>query len=203
MERFAEITDDIFRGSKPTPNELRGLKDIFGVKKIISLDRQHGEELHSICRQLNLQQILLPIENDFNFKRNLQFLKNNITDLLGNNTPTFVHCYHGKDRTGLAVALFRIQAMGWNPAQALEEAKSFDFGIGVSPKIVKIYQDLIFDYQDSNQLDDHDSNQIVGGLSQQYCLAPLSNGQNVADNFQYGSGYTEVARCSNFPWSIT
>ena len=33
----------------------------------------------------------------------------------------FIHCQHGKDRTGLLAALYRVKYQGWTPEQAHKE----------------------------------------------------------------------------------
>ncbi len=35
--------------------------------------------------------------------------------------PIYVHCEHGKDRTGLVLALYRVRHDGWSPARAAAE----------------------------------------------------------------------------------
>ena len=37
----------------------------------------------------------------------------------------YVHCQHGMDRTGLAVAAYRITAQGWDCERALEELRDY------------------------------------------------------------------------------
>jgi protein tyrosine/serine phosphatase len=37
------------------------------------------------------------------------------------NQPVFIHCEHGKDRTGLIVALYRVFYQGWPKAKAHNE----------------------------------------------------------------------------------
>ena len=46
------------------------------------------------------------------------------------------HCKHGKDRTGLMAALYRVKRQGWTPEDAVAEWKSFggfgtDWGTGI------------------------------------------------------------------------
>jgi protein tyrosine phosphatase (PTP) superfamily phosphohydrolase (DUF442 family) len=41
--------------------------------------------------------------------------------------PTLVHCAAGVNRTGLAVALYRLHVQGWPLAQVLDELRAFDF----------------------------------------------------------------------------
>lgn len=46
-----------------------------------------------------------------------------------NNTPVFVHCERGADRTGTMCAMYRIVVCGWTKQQAIDEMKNggFDF----------------------------------------------------------------------------
>ena len=37
------------------------------------------------------------------------------------NLPAFVHCKHGADRTGTAVALYRIKVQNWDAEEAINE----------------------------------------------------------------------------------
>ncbi|OGN62072.1 MAG: hypothetical protein A3F09_02415 [Chlamydiae bacterium RIFCSPHIGHO2_12_FULL_49_11] len=41
-----------------------------------------------------------------------------------NNLPTFVHCFHGMDRTGLMVAVYRIVVQNWSKEEAIREMKT-------------------------------------------------------------------------------
>jgi protein tyrosine/serine phosphatase len=43
------------------------------------------------------------------------------------NQPVFVHCQHGKDRTGLVAAVYRMEVDGWSEAEAEAEMEAFGF----------------------------------------------------------------------------
>ena len=43
------------------------------------------------------------------------------------NHPIFLHCLHGKDRTGLMVAIFRMARQGWSFDKAYTEMKLCGF----------------------------------------------------------------------------
>jgi protein tyrosine/serine phosphatase len=55
----------------------------------------------------------------------LRFLKI-VTD--SNNTPVFVHCQFGSDRTGTMCAIYRIVIQGWNKDEAIDEMTNGGFG---------------------------------------------------------------------------
>ena len=52
-------------------------------------------------------------------------------------SPVVVHCWHGADRTGAVVALYRMVVQGWTREQAIAELMDPRFGhhAGVYPNI--------------------------------------------------------------------
>ena len=155
IHRFRKVMDGVFRGSAPTPHDLLRLKQDFGIKKIISLDEQAGEKISRACKMLGIKQEKIYINSS---KISLlKLFKHNLGKLLLDGGPTFVHCYHGKDRTGLLIAIFKIKYMGMEPQKALEEAKSLGFGINVPLDWVKLYEKLILHTKPSKDLNNADS----------------------------------------------
>ena len=57
---------------------------------------------------------------------------------------TFVHCLQGKDRTGLMVALYRIQNK-WPAEKAREEAIKLDFGKNLPTEVTRAYMKVMDD----------------------------------------------------------
>lgn len=146
--RFSEvIPGEIFRGGDPSPEDLRTLKYIWGLKRVVSLDLDCGFRINNICDQLNIEHIILPILH-FRSSDQVKQLKDQISDLLSVR-PVYLHCIHGRDRTGLAIALFRI-ANGWSAANALVEAKRFGFPEGLTPPEANLFIKTIMD-EDNGQ----------------------------------------------------
>ncbi len=161
MKNFQEVIPGILRGGLPTPEDIRVLKDIWGVVRIISLDLEAGEKIDPICEKLNIEHLILPIEHDEKYSNenrirdNVKFLSDNIVHLLTDRQPVYIHCIHGKDRTGLAIALYRIKKQGWPAEKALNEAKQMGFGYGLSPEHLKLFTSTILQTKpnDSNRID--------------------------------------------------
>ena len=151
MKRFKEVSPGILRGGAPTIPEISVLKDAWGVKRIISLDLKEGEKIDPTCNKLDIEHLILPIEHgaDYNsdarMKRAVKFLSDNIIDLLTNKQPVYIHCIHGRDRTGLAIALYRIKAENMPIKKAIAEAKSLGFGDGLSPEHFNIFMQALYD----------------------------------------------------------
>lgn len=162
MRNFHRVNKHIFRGGSPSPMDVLHLKDKYGIEKIVSLDAETGKKINRICKLLNIKHDIIPI--DINRKSSLiKFIRQDILNILGGE-KVFVHCVAGKDRTGLAIALYRCKHDHWSCGRALKEAIKYGFGIGVDPKVVKLYMKLIqktcgCDHTDINQAYDIVSNQ--------------------------------------------
>src|SRR5271154_3630194 len=140
IQRLREITPGLYRGSAPDPQDVAHLKDSLGIRKIVSLDQKSGEKINRTCQLLGIKHVRMYIETKADIAK---VLHHNLKKLLIDGGPTFIHCHHGKDRTGLLVALFKCKYMGEKPDKAIQEAKSLGFGLGVDPKIVAMYEKMI------------------------------------------------------------
>jgi protein tyrosine/serine phosphatase len=139
--RFRKVDDNLYRGGAPSIQDVKLLKQL-GIKKIVSLDKEAGEHIDRACKLLHIQHIMLPIEISKRMSL-IKFLNTDIEKLLSDNGPVFVHCAIGRDRTGLAVALYRCKVDGWRPQKAIEEARSFGFGEEIPQSIVNLYTKII------------------------------------------------------------
>lgn len=142
IQRLREVVPGkLYRGSAPSIKDVQNLQKEFGIKKIVSLDEKSGERISRACKLLGINQVKVYIDGSRSSL--LNFLHNNLKELLIDGGPTYVHCQAGKDRTGLACALYKCKYMGDKPEKAIEEAKSLGFGVGVNPTIVKTFEKLI------------------------------------------------------------
>ena len=150
--RFAKVDENLFRGGRPSKEDLQYLKDKCGVQRVVSLDGDVASDIHNTCSMLEFEHIVIPIDGSYP-KENIDKLSNNILDLLGSK-KTYVHCYHGKDRSSMACAMYRI-ASGANVSDALSEAKKFEMGQGLPSEAKKMYYDAVINFskKDSNSAD--------------------------------------------------
>lgn len=123
LPNFHPVTPHLYRGAQPTSEGLLELKKI-GIKTILSLkmfypEKKQAEKLGFQYKQISMKP-WHPEEEDL-----IRFLKI-VTD--EKNTPVFVHCQHGADRTGMLVAIYRISVCGWDKERAIEEMKQKQFG---------------------------------------------------------------------------
>jgi tyrosine-protein phosphatase SIW14 len=122
LPNFARVSDGLYRGAQPTVEGFAELKKM-GVKTIVNLRSAHSDM--ELLEGLGLAYVDIPFkpwhpeEEDV-----LAFLKV-VSD--PRNSPVFVHCQHGADRTGTMVAIYRVAVEGWDMKEAMEELPNFGF----------------------------------------------------------------------------
>jgi protein tyrosine/serine phosphatase len=137
LANLAQISPALYRGAQPTREGFEQLKKM-GVKTIVNLRAYRSDRrklrgsglkyVHLHCRAW------LP-----SGKRLAQFLKI-VRDPA--NHPVFVHCLHGADRTGLAVAAYRVIEQGWSVSDAAKELHQYGFHKRFFPQILRYLKSL-------------------------------------------------------------
>lgn len=103
--------------------QLRVLRDNFGVKRIVSL--HNDPEIGRMCTDLGLEHLPAPIEIGSQEEYGRKILGPRVSNLLIEK-PTYIHCWFGADRTGGVIARFRTET-GWTNRDAYLEAKAYGF----------------------------------------------------------------------------
>ena len=155
--QFSKVDDNLYRGGKPSPKHLIHFKRDLGINKIFSLDGEVGYDIAPFCKSLGLKHIVLPLGDGRDPK--VQSLKAYIP-YLTNDGPTYIHCYWGKDRTSMAVAMYRI-ANGWSLRDALAEAKKFHMGEGLSKDVKDSYYNAVRDFAKEHGADTSNAQDAV------------------------------------------
>lgn len=158
IDNFDEITNSIYRGAAPSVKDVVKLKSKFGINKIVSLDRESSDNIDEICNLLDIEHITIPL--DTSKKSLLKLFSYDLKDLLSDG-PTFIHCKHGKDRTGFVAALYKCKYLDYSPEEALDEAKLFGFGINADPKMIDLYTKVIMSCNDRSNDSDVNNADIV------------------------------------------
>lgn len=149
--RLAEVVPKrLFRGGVPSKAEVVMLRDKYGINKIVSLDDECGQRIQPVCRDLGINQILWGVGDGHDPK--IAAIKSRIVPALLHDGPTYVHCKHGKDRTGMTIAMFRVYT-GWPLSHALAEAFKFGMGKGLSKEVRDSYYDAVRDFYKSRNED--------------------------------------------------
>ncbi len=123
LSNLHKVSADLYRGAQPTKEGMQELKKL-GIKTVINLRSDHSDldEMENI----DIDYKSIPM-TAFNPKIDdvISFL-NIVTD--SNNTPVFVHCRYGADRTGMMCVIYRIFVQGWSKEEAIEEMTKGGYG---------------------------------------------------------------------------
>lgn len=131
-ENFKQVNASLYRGGVPSDDQLEGLKKL-GVKTDVSLmsmanSRERDVIAHEkeTCAQLGIKFINLSLP--FNATPP-QAMVDTWLDTTQDKaaTPVYVHCVHGRDRTGTMVAAYRMTYDHLSNEQALAEMETFGF----------------------------------------------------------------------------
>lgn len=126
-----EVCKNFFRGPRPKSHD-----ELYkaGIKVVLDLQSGMYEKFHNDAYEAEdaddfgmieytarLSDILPP---SFDVTRRAC---NTIAHYLNRDMPVYVHCLHGKDRTGFMVAYYRIVAQKWSFTNAVQEMFSMGF----------------------------------------------------------------------------
>jgi protein tyrosine/serine phosphatase len=128
IKNFFQVNDWLYRGAQPKMESFAVLSQQFKIRTVINLrwqpgpvarERKRVEDLGMNFQHVSLNYWTLPNQRDVD-----AFLK-----LLDDeqNRPIFVHCLHGKDRTGIMIAMYRILRCQWTLRQAYQEMVACGF----------------------------------------------------------------------------
>ena len=128
IERFMQLDSQLYRGAQPqTYDDFMALKKM-GIKTIINMrasadwivwEDQIAEKLGMKFYSFPLT-ILGPLADD---------TIDEILDIVFDKSygPIFLHCRHGKDRTGMISAIYRVKKQGWSRTRAWQEMIDMGF----------------------------------------------------------------------------
>ena len=124
LPNFGEVTPNLYRGGQPGADGLKALKKM-GVSIVVDMRGGHSQHEKRAVEQLGMEYVSIPwhcpLPSDEPFVRFLKVIEQNP------GKKVFVHCRLGDDRTGMAIASYRMAKDGWTSDEALKEMELFGF----------------------------------------------------------------------------
>ncbi|MBI4395246.1 MAG: dual specificity protein phosphatase family protein [Candidatus Omnitrophica bacterium] len=124
---FREVAPGIYRSGLIPAKVTPMLKDL-GIRTVLNFDnnRRRAEEERKRLEQLGIEMIWMPwsgwdAPSDEVISESLSLLESK------EHKPILVHCKHGQERTGVAIASWRIKEQGWTFDRAYQEMKVCNF----------------------------------------------------------------------------
>lgn len=124
IPNFGEVTPNLYRGGQPTEKGMAELKKM-GVDIVVDMRGSSQESENKIADKLGMRYVSIPSHCPFPTDKPWAQFLTVIRDNPGR--KIFVHCRLGDDRTGLAIASYRIADEGWSADEALKEMQTFGF----------------------------------------------------------------------------
>jgi len=124
VPRLAQVSPYLFRGAQPSDEGLAELKKM-GISIIVDMRTGSRKSEQEKVTKLGMQYVQIPwhcpFPRDPTFAQFLKIMEDNPQK------KVFVHCRLGDDRTGMAVAAYRMAEQGWSAEQAMQEMQQFGF----------------------------------------------------------------------------
>ncbi|MEQ1878762.1 MAG: tyrosine-protein phosphatase [Bdellovibrionia bacterium] len=138
IARFSQVTKQIFRGGQPDTRAEYDFLKSNGIKTIINL-RNDGEYEKSIAQQYGFGFKWFPMSA---YQAPSQQMVEAALTAMNDPAlqPVFVHCLHGKDRTGMMIAIHRVVYQRWPQRAAYNEMISFGFNRAFAPLLYTFYK---------------------------------------------------------------
>ena len=144
MKNFRKIDQQIYAGGEPDEKDLNYLKGILGIQTIVSLDQKISDKIDPWCKQNKIKHYTVALtgsESSYNDK--IKYVVNQLPNLLISSQPVYIHCLHGSDRTGFAVAVYRIKKQNLKFQQALADVQKYGYGRGISGTTQKLFNNIL------------------------------------------------------------
>ncbi len=126
VPNFAQVDDGLFRGAQPDAAGFRALHAL-GVRTVVNLRLLHDDDPEDLPEGMEVVHIPMQafLDSDPPTDEDVRRFFEVVLDPA--RRPAFVHCAHGKDRTGTMCALYRMEVQGWSAEDAFAEMQRLGF----------------------------------------------------------------------------
>ncbi|MCR4576182.1 MAG: tyrosine-protein phosphatase, partial [Lentisphaeria bacterium] len=122
-KNFHQVNQEIYRSGQPDANEMASLHTFEGIQSVLNLRENHDDR--GEIRQLPVELFEIPMAAGSISEAELVTILRTIKNAP---KPMLIHCWHGSDRTGAAVAAYRIVFENWDVEKAVSELMDKKYG---------------------------------------------------------------------------
>lgn len=137
-DNFHKISSDVFRSEQPSAKQMQYL-DKLGFKTVINLRLWHNDQ--DEIKDTGISEVWIKL-------RAGNIIDEKVIEILQairkSPKPILIHCWHGSDRTGVIIAMYRLVFQNWTKEQAINELMQPEFGhhYNVYPNIVRYIENV-------------------------------------------------------------
>jgi len=130
------VSETLYRSAQPTAEGMRALEKL-GIRTVVNL-RAHHSDADELSGTM-LREESIPVDALHPRIEDLAHFLRIVND--PQKVPVLVHCQRGADRTGLAVAVYRVAMQDWTKEEAIREMTEggFQFNAALTnlPKMIE------------------------------------------------------------------
>ena len=128
-KNFHKVNKNLYRSGQPDEDEFFSLYTFNEIRSVLNLRENNSDkdEINAINRNWNNAVTLYEIPLDTG-KISEDDLYKILTVIRDAPKPLLIHCWHGSDRTGCAVAAYRIVFENWSVEDAVSELMKPEYG---------------------------------------------------------------------------
>jgi len=129
VSNFSEVTEKLWRGAQPDTEDAQVFRRLAerGVRTVINLRQDHDD--FAALEGTGIAYAWIPMHAWHPEEEDIVLYLATLSRALADpqRWPVYVHCAKGKDRTGYAIAAYRIIEQGWDADSAIEEMYDFRY----------------------------------------------------------------------------
>ena len=156
VPNFAEVQAGLYRGGQPNEQGWQFLRSL-GVTHVVKLNREMAD---TPADGMFVYSIPLPPETIWEaFQKPCS---NDVWQAVQAMTlgGTFVHCQHGRDRTGLVVGCYRMWIDGWSESVAAREMGAMGYRWSI-PGLAAFWKSMTPTKREDEDKQDHRTSQTI------------------------------------------
>ena len=129
-KNFHQVNKDIYRSGQPDQDEFESLYTFNNIRSVLNLRENNSDQdeiayINKRWKRPDIKLYEIPLDTG---KITEQDLYNILTVIRDAPKPLLIHCWHGSDRTGCAVAASRIVFENWTEEEAIAELMKPKYG---------------------------------------------------------------------------
>ena len=129
-KNFHQVSENLYRSGQPDDDEFESLCTFNGLRSVLNLRENNSDKktIDAINSKHAVPAVTLyeiPLDTGEISEADLY---NILTVIRDAPKPLLIHCWHGSDRTGCAVAAYRIVFDNWSVEDAISELMKPEYG---------------------------------------------------------------------------
>ena len=128
-KNFHKVNEKLYRSGQPDEDEFESLCTFNEIRSVLNLRENNSDkdEIDAVNKRWKKAVVLYEIPLDTG-KIPEDDLYKILTVIRDAPKPLLIHCWHGSDRTGCAVAAYRIVFENWSVEEAISELMKPEYG---------------------------------------------------------------------------